>query len=102
MQDSPDLLVVEMNRQIIGYNHVFWRWIEVTGTRVYLHLGYLLPEWRGKGIGSAMLSWAQQRIRELAAQEQPEGQRLLRPTYRVQNEKLMHLSNMQATLPSGD
>lgn len=73
VQDSPDLLVVEINQQIVGYNHVFWRWTEVTGTRVYLHLGYLLPEWRGKGIGSAMLSWAQQRIHELAAQEQPQG-----------------------------
>jgi mycothiol synthase len=74
VQDSPDLLLAEVDRQIVGYNHVFWRWTEVTGTRVYLHLGYLLPQWRGKGIGSAMLFWAQERIRELALQEQPDRQ----------------------------
>jgi mycothiol synthase len=66
----PDLLLVSMHDQLIGYNHVVWRWTEVTGVRVYLHLGYLLPTWRGKGIGQAMLRWAQARIRALAADEQ--------------------------------
>lgn len=73
VQDSPDLLLVEIHGQIVGYNHVFWRWTEVTGTRVYLHLGYLLPQWRRQGIGTTMLHWAQQRICELAAIEQPTG-----------------------------
>ncbi len=70
MLDNADLLIVAIDQEIIGYNHVRWRWTEVTGVRVYLHLGYLLPAWRGKGIGQAMLGWAQQRIRELAASEQ--------------------------------
>lgn len=73
VQDSPDLLLVEIHGQIVGYNHVFWRWTEATGTRVYLHLGYLLPQWRRQGIGATMLHWAQQRILELAATEQPTG-----------------------------
>jgi mycothiol synthase len=71
---NPDLLLVAMNDQVIGYNHVFWRWTEVTGARVYLHLGYLLPQWRGKGIGTAMLAWAQQRIRAIAAEDQADTQ----------------------------
>jgi len=70
---NPDLLIVAMHQHVIGYNHVFWRWTEVTGVRVFLHLGFLLPEWRGKGIGTAMLAWAQHRIRAIAAQEQVEA-----------------------------
>jgi mycothiol synthase len=70
MPGHPDLLLVSMDDQLIGYNHVLWRWTEITGVRVYLHLGYLLPAWRNKGIGSAMLQWAQQRIRMIAADEQ--------------------------------
>ncbi len=71
---NPDLLIVAMHQQVIGYNHVFWRWTEVTSVRVYLHLGFLLPDWRGKGIGTAMLEWAQTRIRAIAAQEQVDAQ----------------------------
>jgi mycothiol synthase len=72
VMNNPDLLLDGMHDQMLGYNHVLWRWTEVTGVRVYLHLGYLLPAWRGKGIGQAMLGWAQQRIRAIAAAEQPD------------------------------
>ncbi|MCX6045907.1 MAG: GNAT family N-acetyltransferase [Chloroflexi bacterium] len=70
MGENADLLIVAIDEEVIGYNHVRWRWTEVTGVRVYLHLGYLLPAWRGKGIGQAMLTWAQGRIRVLAASEE--------------------------------
>lgn len=73
MHNHPDLLLAEVGGQVIGYNHVLWRWTEVTGVRVYLHLGYLLPAWRNQGIGSAMLRWAQQRIRTIAASEQADA-----------------------------
>ncbi len=74
---TPDILIAEIAGQIIGYNHTLWRWTEVTGTRVYLHLGHLLPQWRGKGIGQAMFHWAQARIREIAASEQTTGPKVL-------------------------
>ncbi|MCU0491412.1 MAG: GNAT family N-acetyltransferase [Chloroflexaceae bacterium] len=72
-KDSPDMLLALIDDQIVGYNHVMWRWTEVTGTRVYLHLGYLLPQWRGKGIGTALLRWSQQRICELVADDRHQG-----------------------------
>lgn len=72
-RDSPDLLLAEVDGCVVGYNHVLWRWNEVTGLRVYLHLGYLLPDWRGKGIGTALLHWAQERIRAIAAAERHPG-----------------------------
>lgn len=77
VRHNPDLLIVEVDGRIIGYNHVLWRWTEETGTRVYLHLGYLLPAWRGKGIGRAMLGWAQGRIHEIAADEEASGTSML-------------------------
>jgi mycothiol synthase len=70
---NPDLLLVLIDGNIVGFAHVWWRWTEATGTRVYLHLGYLLPQWRRRGIGSAMLRWSQGRIRELARDEQHPG-----------------------------
>jgi ribosomal protein S18 acetylase RimI-like enzyme len=73
LREHPDLLIVTIDGQIVGYNHVLWRWTEVTGERVYLHLGYLLPAWRDQGIGSAMLHWSQRRIREIAAQDPHAG-----------------------------
>ncbi|WP_405817376.1 GNAT family N-acetyltransferase [Streptomyces sp. NBC_00838] len=48
----------------VGYATVRW-WQERDGTRLYLHRGYLLPAHRGRGIGSAMLDWAEGRIRLL-------------------------------------
>ena len=77
LRHSPDLLIAEINGQIIGYNHVLWHWTEESGTRVYLHLGYLIPAWRGQGIGRAMLHWAQGRIHEIAHQEHPSGASML-------------------------
>ncbi len=66
---TTDILMAEVNEQVIGYNHTLWRWTEETGVRVYLHLGYLLPQWRGRGIGGALLHWSQARIAEIAADE---------------------------------
>lgn len=65
---SPDMLLAEVDGQLIGYNHVGC-WTEEDGTAVYLHLGWLLPEWRGKGIGTAMFHAAEARCRERASTE---------------------------------
>jgi GNAT superfamily N-acetyltransferase len=73
VRHNPDMLLAQIGDQIIGYNHVYWRWTEITNTRVYLHLGYLLPEWRGKGIGSALLRWSQERIQALIREDGHEG-----------------------------
>jgi len=59
-------LVAEVEEQVVGYSEMDW-WPEEDGTWVYLTLGWVLPEWRGKGIGTAMLHWAEDRFRGLAA-----------------------------------
>jgi ribosomal protein S18 acetylase RimI-like enzyme len=63
-------LVAQIGERVIGYSRIR-DWLEADGTRVYLTLGWVLPEWRGKGIGTAMLHWAEERIRRLAAADHP-------------------------------
>jgi len=70
-QDEPEnWLVAQVGPQVAGYTHII-SWPEADGTWVYLHLGWTLPAWRGRGIGTAMLHWAEDRIRHLTAQEHP-------------------------------
>ncbi|CAM5502554.1 N-acetyltransferase domain-containing protein OS=Streptomyces microflavus OX=1919 GN=Smic_46610 PE=4 SV=1 [Streptomyces microflavus] len=61
---SENQVLVEHNGDIVGYATIRW-WQERDGTWLYLHRGYLLPDHRGAGIGSDMLSWAESRIRHL-------------------------------------
>lgn len=61
-----DMLFAEVDGQVIAYSRVTW-WQEVNGPRVYLLFGFMLPEWRRKGIGRAMLRANEQRLREIAA-----------------------------------
>ena len=63
-------LVAQVEGQVVGYSQLE-SWPEVDGTWVYLTLGWVLPEWRGQGIGTAMLRWTEGRIRRLAAIEHP-------------------------------
>ncbi len=61
-----DVLIVTIEQRIIGYACVQW-WTESDGTCLHLALGWLVPEWRNRGIGTAMLHWDEARCRALAA-----------------------------------
>jgi len=73
---ARDVLVAEVEGRIIGYSSAMW-WTETDGTWVYLTLGWVLPQWRGRGIGTAMLHWAQARLRDLAASHPTQGKAFL-------------------------
>lgn len=64
---SQNQVLVEHNGGVVGYSTIKW-WQERDGTWLYLHRGYLLPKHRGQGTGSAMLNWAESRIRQLVQQ----------------------------------
>ncbi|MFJ8859517.1 GNAT family N-acetyltransferase [Streptomyces sp. NPDC102451] len=66
-EPSRNQILVVRNAGVVGYATIRW-WRERDGTWLYLHRGYLLPEHRGQGVGSAMLSWAEERIRRLVVQ----------------------------------
>src|SRR5688500_14049409 len=60
-----DMVMVEMNGKLIGYKRVMW-WSELDGTHIYGHFGMLVPEWRGKGIGTALFRHSEARLREIS------------------------------------
>ena len=120
---NPNLLLIEINGQTVGYNKLDW-WTEAKDGRVYLHSGWLLPGWRGKGIGRAAWHWSQDRARKLAAEQgltakavlaanssttEPEketlaineGYTLVRNLSDMKFEDFARLEVLAATLPSG-
>lgn len=61
-----DMLFVEVDGRPIGYTRIAW-YQEENGPRIYWHIGFLHADWRRRGIGRAMFSWNEQRLREIAA-----------------------------------
>lgn len=61
-----DMLFAELYGQVIGYSRLTWK-EELDGSRMYVHFGFLLPEFRRNGIGRAMLRYNQLRLRAIAA-----------------------------------
>lgn len=60
-----DILIVELDDTIVGYARTEWR--ELTaGGRQFSSVGLLVPEHRGRGIGGAMLAWAERRLAQIA------------------------------------
>jgi mycothiol synthase len=63
--DPQNMLVALHHEQMIGCVRTTW-WEEEDGTWLFLHLGRILPQWRGHGLGTAFVRWAEQRLRTLA------------------------------------
>jgi GNAT superfamily N-acetyltransferase len=69
-----DMCFVDAGGQTIGYSRVMW-WEELHGAQIYRSLAFLLPAWRRRGIGSHLLEWGENRLREIAAHNPPGGER---------------------------
>ncbi|MBI5934182.1 MAG: GNAT family N-acetyltransferase [Chloroflexi bacterium] len=69
-----DMVMAEVDGQMIAYNRAFWDQQD-DGARVYTVFGFLLPAWRRKGIGAAMLAHGEERVREIAAEHAYDGPR---------------------------
>ena len=66
-----DTIFAEVSGEVVGYTRGWWS-DESAPQRMYKHNAFLLPEWRRKGIGHAMLEWIEQRLGEIAAAHPPE------------------------------
>jgi mycothiol synthase len=66
-----DILFAELDGRVIAYGRVFWDQ-ELDGRRIYNIFGFLHPQWRHAGIGTAMWQFAEDRVQTLAA-DLPEG-----------------------------
>lgn len=67
-----DVLIAEVAGRMVAFNRVYWE-RELAGPRTYWHFGFVLPGWRGKGLGRAMMRWAEERAREIEATHEDGG-----------------------------
>lgn len=73
---ATDMLIVELDRRIVGYGRV--EWLDQTdGSRGYDTVGLLLPDLRGQGIGGAMLGWLEARAIAVAAEHPTDRPKVL-------------------------
>jgi len=66
-----DVLIAEINGVVIAFAMVYWE-TKARGDWIYNTTGYIVPEWRGKGIGTAMLRHNESSLRAIA-QQHPDG-----------------------------
>ena len=60
-----DLIMAEVAGELVGYVRGWWEQ-EAPSLYLYKHVGALLPAWRRKGIGRAMLGWIESRLKYIA------------------------------------
>lgn len=72
---ARDMIFAEIEGEMVGYSRGWW-WDESATGRIFEMVGFLVPAWRRKGLGRAMLRWMENHLRDLAAEHPPE-----RPTF---------------------
>lgn len=69
-----DVLISEIDGKAVGFTRLFWERIQEDGSRTYWHFGFVVPEWRGKGLGATQIRWAESRARQIeTAREKAPG-----------------------------
>lgn len=69
-----DMIMAEVAGQMVGYVRGWWE-KETPSRYLYKHLGVLLPSWRRKGIGRAMLNWTENRLKDIAKEHPSDSQK---------------------------
>ena len=63
---QTDMIFAEVHGKVIAYGRIWWDDL-LDGTRLYHPFGFLHPDWRHKGIGTALWEAGENRAREIAA-----------------------------------
>jgi GNAT superfamily N-acetyltransferase len=71
---TRDVLVADADGRMVAYSRAFWKRLH-EGGRIYVHFGFLLPEWRGRGIAEAMLRHNESHLLEIASGHPQDGPR---------------------------
>lgn len=74
-----DIVVAELPDGPIGFSRIR-HGRENGGARIYYVAGHVLPAWRRRGIGDALLGHAERRLREIAATHPDDGPKLFEST----------------------
>ncbi|MHC4472854.1 MAG: GNAT family N-acetyltransferase [Planctomycetota bacterium] len=62
---QEDVLFAEVHGEPAGYARVFFK-DEWSGPRLYVSLGFVVPAFRRRGLGTVVLRWSEERRREIA------------------------------------
>jgi mycothiol synthase len=73
---QADMLFAEVDGQVIAYGRIWWDDL-LDGVRLYHPFGFLHPDWRHKGIGSAMWAAGERRVNEIASKHPKETPKFL-------------------------
>src|SRR4051794_8634581 len=63
---TKDVLIAVVDGKDVAFNRIYWEQ-ELDGSRVYSHVGFVLPACRGKGLGRYLLTRAEERASEIEA-----------------------------------
>jgi mycothiol synthase len=63
---QTDMLLAEVDGRLIAYGRIWWDEL-ADGIRLYHPFGFLHPDWRHKGLGSALWEAGERRVRQIAA-----------------------------------
>jgi mycothiol synthase len=61
-----DWIIVEGGGTVIGYGRVIGNWAERDETHIFMHAGWVAPQWRGRGVGTQLLLRLEARCRDVA------------------------------------
>ena len=64
--DPKDWVIAELDGAIVGYGQTLENWAERDGTQVYLHQGWIKPEYRNQGFGTQLITKLEERCQEKA------------------------------------
>jgi len=66
-----DMVLAQVAGEVVGYTRGWWT-DGPEDSRSYDHNGFVVPQWRRRGIGKAMLTWIEGRLADIAAAHPPE------------------------------
>jgi mycothiol synthase len=81
---NTDMLFAESDEKVIGYSRVWWS-VEGSGQWIGFHFGNVLPAWRGKGIGSELLRFNEERLMQIAMELKKSGKLSAKTTCLLDN-----------------
>lgn len=73
---TEDVLMAEIDGKLVAYFKCWWYSERDDKRRLYVTLGFVLPEWRRKGLGRAALRWQEDHLRDIATSHPDSCERL--------------------------